>query len=113
MTALLQLPAELQMVVDLPVVGHYDLTVFVGQGLRAAFDVDDAESHVCETNSLSDIEPVPVGPAMPDRGGHPPERFDRHSRWRLPGDSRDPAHQSVFAELFIDTDSTSCGPRCR
>src|SRR6267143_1329805 len=72
-TLVLQLAAELGMVVDRPVVGHDDLPVLVRQRLRAPGDVYSAEAYVGETDPLADEETVPVGAAMADGRRHSTE----------------------------------------
>ena len=111
--ASLELASELRVIVDLTVIGDDNLPVFVGERLRAAVDVDNAQSHVRESDALSSVKTIPVGPAMAYRSGHLAQRRQRHTR-RIPThDPRDTAHQGYPRAERRSTSSTSCGPRCR
>jgi hypothetical protein len=65
-TRRLQLLGERLRVVDLSVVRHDDLPVFVRQRLRTTRDVHDAQSDVRETDALSYVESVSIGSAVAD-----------------------------------------------
>src|SRR5690606_17757081 len=88
---------ELAVVVDLAVEDDRDGAVFVGDGLAAAAQVDDAEPPHAEADAVGREESVLVRAATRDRRGHPAGSRQwvraRHGagRARVPGY---PAHQA-------------------
>jgi len=70
-SAILQLTLKLGVIVDLAVVRHDYLTVFVGQRLCTSEDVDNAEPNMSEANALTYVEPIPVRATVPDGRCHP------------------------------------------
>ncbi len=67
----LQLPAQLQLVVQLAVVGHPDRTVLVRQRLGTAGHVDDREPPMPQRRRPIDVESLAVRAPVPERGRHP------------------------------------------
>src|SRR3954447_14744217 len=100
MTSLLQLQSQLEVVVDLAVVRDYYLAVLVRQRLRAAGNIDDAQTDVRETNCLADIEAIAIGAAVLDRRGHFAQRCDRDTCIRVPRYARNAAHQALPMNAF-------------
>jgi hypothetical protein len=81
------------MVVDFTVVGDDDLSIFVGQGLCTAGEINCGQSYMRKTDALAGVKPVAVRAAMPNRCSHPPKRLDSDSGWIATRDAGDTAHR--------------------
>ncbi len=73
--ALLEILAQLPVVVDLAVADHPDRPVGIQQRLPPAFEVDDRQPAMAENCAVLAELPLAIGPAVPQRVQHP-----RHGR---------------------------------
>ena len=89
-----QLVSQLQIVVDLAVVDDQHGSVFIAEGLRTAGDVDDAQTHVRETDLRVGVAPGAVRATVPQRSGHAIEHLGRHAARLAARDAREAAHQT-------------------
>ena len=106
MAAAFQPGPDLAVVVELPVLHGPDPPVFVGDGLVAALDVDDAESAHPESDAVGQIRAAVVGPAVRHDVRHPVERLRGDHGTRFPAqldDSADSAHGSSNASCAAET----------
>ena len=70
MTAVDELRAQLEMVVELAVLRRPHGAVLVRERLVARGDVDDAETARADRDSRAGVDPAVVGPAVRHRVGH-------------------------------------------
>src|SRR5512143_1541057 len=71
--------SDLRIVVDLPVEGDPYRIVLVRHRLPAALEVDDRKPAMAQPHESPREDPLPVRPAMRDRGGHAIDRSLRGS----------------------------------
>ena len=71
MAALLELGAQLEVVVDLTVEHDPDGAILVVNGLMAACQIDDAQAPHAQADARLDMNPFVVRPTMPDHVAHP------------------------------------------
>lgn len=70
-TGAFEFRAEVGMVEDLAVVGNPQATIFIGHGLLAGGEVDDAETAMAEVQTIIREEPKFIGSPVRDLGSHP------------------------------------------
>src|SRR5262249_22654594 len=87
-----QVLAERAVVVDLAVADDLDVTLLVGERLRAVRDVDDGEAPAAEPHPAPDHGAVAVGTAMDERAPHPTEHRRVRPEGATPHEAIDPAH---------------------
>src|SRR5574339_28828 len=116
MPATFQLGAQLDVVEDFAVEDHPDGAVLVADRLVSAFDMDDAQARMRETDMRIVVKPETIGPAMTGRLDHPPEDGARGSA-PVPGRSRyacKPAHCARPRKTTLSrTSAAGLGPRPR
>src|SRR5665213_147274 len=85
---------QLRMVVNLAVVDYLEIAVVARHGLLPVSDVDDAQPPVAEGDSIVQVDPSTVRPAMRDRIPHPFQQFrvqpSARSTWY--DDATNPTH---------------------
>ena len=114
MAAADELVAHLGEVVGFAVVGDPDRAVLVGQGLVAAFDVDDAQAAVAQADARLDVDAFVVRAAVDDRPAHPGEEVAGDGRTaRRRGDSRRCRTWASGDDLELEEDAEPAPLRAR
>ena len=97
----LQLQSQLRVIEDLTVEHDPQGPIFVGDGLLAGAQVDDAQARIPEADVIVEVDPELVGPAVADRPEHRAEGgFLRRPSPAEVADSDDAAHLARLRCLF-------------
>jgi hypothetical protein len=96
-----EIGAQVGVVVDLTVVNDPNVLVFVGKGLVAGLDVDDAQSPHRQANILFDKIALVVGTAMQDSAIHRRQRIAAYAPISISKkDPTDSAHRDFVLDAL-------------
>src|SRR5262249_41702194 len=78
MALILQLVAQLDIIVNFPIENNRNTFIFIKNGLRPSRQINYAEAPHCESDSIREIFTITIRPSMEDLRVHTPEKAAIH-----------------------------------